>query len=63
MDILNYINGERIKPNVKEYFGVINPATGQLIAQTPFCNAADEDTPGACCISGMSIVWMRRSSW
>ena len=27
MEILNYINGEWVKPNVKEYFDVINPAT------------------------------------
>ena len=27
MEILNYINGEWIKLNVKEYFDVINPAT------------------------------------
>lgn len=43
MDILNYINGEWIKPTVKEYFRVINPATGQLIAQTPLSNAEDVD--------------------
>jgi acyl-CoA reductase-like NAD-dependent aldehyde dehydrogenase len=44
MDILNYINGEWIKQTVKEYFGVINPATGQVIAQTPFGNTEDVDT-------------------
>jgi acyl-CoA reductase-like NAD-dependent aldehyde dehydrogenase len=43
MDILNYINGECIKPNVKGYFGVINPVTGQVIAQTPLCNAEAVD--------------------
>jgi malonate-semialdehyde dehydrogenase (acetylating)/methylmalonate-semialdehyde dehydrogenase len=43
MEILNYINGEWIKPNVKEYFDVINPATGQTIAQTPLCNDQDVD--------------------
>ncbi len=37
MDILNYINGEWVKPAVKEYFDVINPATEELIAQTPLC--------------------------
>jgi len=35
--ILNYINGEWLEPNVKEYFDVINPATGELIAKTPLC--------------------------
>jgi len=43
MEILNYINSQWIKPNVKEYFDVINPATGQLIARTPLCNAEDVD--------------------
>jgi acyl-CoA reductase-like NAD-dependent aldehyde dehydrogenase len=28
MEILNYINNEWTKPSVKEYFDVINPATG-----------------------------------
>jgi malonate-semialdehyde dehydrogenase (acetylating)/methylmalonate-semialdehyde dehydrogenase len=35
MEILNYINGEWVKPEVKECFDVINPATGQVIAKTP----------------------------
>ncbi|HUI88115.1 MAG TPA: CoA-acylating methylmalonate-semialdehyde dehydrogenase [Anaerolineales bacterium] len=33
--ILNYINGEWIEPEVKEYFDVINPATAESIARTP----------------------------
>ena len=37
MDILNYINGEWVKPSVKEYFDVINPATGEKMARTPLC--------------------------
>ncbi len=37
MEILNYINGEWVKPDVKEYFDVINPATGEVIAKTPLC--------------------------
>lgn len=43
MEILNYINGEWIKPNVKEYADVINPATGHVIAKTPLCSKADVD--------------------
>ncbi len=35
MEILNYINGEWVKPEVTECFDVINPATGQVIAKTP----------------------------
>ncbi len=44
MEILNYINGSWIKPNVKEYFDVINPATGQVIAKTPLGTKADVDS-------------------
>jgi malonate-semialdehyde dehydrogenase (acetylating)/methylmalonate-semialdehyde dehydrogenase len=43
MEILNYINGEWIKPTVKEYFDVINPATGEVIARTPLSSAAEVD--------------------
>ncbi|MBX3038922.1 MAG: CoA-acylating methylmalonate-semialdehyde dehydrogenase [Anaerolineales bacterium] len=43
MEILNYINGSWTKPNVKEYFDVINPATGQVIAKTPLGTKADVD--------------------
>jgi acyl-CoA reductase-like NAD-dependent aldehyde dehydrogenase len=39
MEILNYRNGQWNKPSVKEYFEVINPARGQMIAQTPLCSA------------------------
>ena len=41
--ILNYINGEWIEPKVKEYFDVINPATGELMARTPLCGAEPVD--------------------
>ena len=35
MEILNYINGEWVKPEATEYVDVINPATGAIIAKTP----------------------------
>ena len=44
MQILNYINGEWVKPNVKNYFDVINPATGDVIAKTPLGTKADVDS-------------------
>jgi malonate-semialdehyde dehydrogenase (acetylating)/methylmalonate-semialdehyde dehydrogenase len=44
MEILNYINGSWTKPDVKEYFDVINPATGQVIAKTPLGTRADVDS-------------------
>jgi acyl-CoA reductase-like NAD-dependent aldehyde dehydrogenase len=43
MEILNYINGEWVRPNAKEYRDVINPATGILIAKTPLGGKADVD--------------------
>jgi len=41
MEILNYINGEWVKPNVTDFVDVINPATGQVIAKTPLSTKAD----------------------
>ena len=41
--ILNYINGEWIEPSVKNYFDVINPATGELMAKAPLCGSAEVD--------------------
>src|SRR6266508_432059 len=35
MEILNYISGEWVKPDVTDYVDVINPATGLVIAKTP----------------------------
>jgi malonate-semialdehyde dehydrogenase (acetylating)/methylmalonate-semialdehyde dehydrogenase len=54
-NIMNYINGEWIEPQVKEYLDVINPATGVLEARTPLCGtdavqaagkAAEDALPG-----------------
>jgi malonate-semialdehyde dehydrogenase (acetylating)/methylmalonate-semialdehyde dehydrogenase len=41
MKILNYINGEWIEPNVAKTNEVVNPATGELLAQTPVCGPGD----------------------
>ncbi|MGQ9832887.1 MAG: CoA-acylating methylmalonate-semialdehyde dehydrogenase [Candidatus Villigracilaceae bacterium] len=43
MKILNYINNEWIEPSVMEFFDVINPATGELLARTPLSQASDVD--------------------
>jgi malonate-semialdehyde dehydrogenase (acetylating)/methylmalonate-semialdehyde dehydrogenase len=43
MEILNYINGEWIKPTAMEDVAVINPATGQVIAKTPLCGRDEVD--------------------
>ena len=60
MEILNYINGEWVKPNVKEYVDVINPATGQVIAKTPLSTKADVDT-AAKAASEAFVSWRRTS--
>jgi malonate-semialdehyde dehydrogenase (acetylating)/methylmalonate-semialdehyde dehydrogenase len=39
--IKNYINGEWREPVVAQYSEVINPATGEVIARTPLCGAAE----------------------
>ena len=43
MNILNYVNGEWIKPAASEFLDVVNPATGQVIARTPLSSKADVD--------------------
>ena len=45
MEILNYINGEWIKPSVKEYFDVINPATANKGTQIPLCGTKRMSMP------------------
>lgn len=58
MEILNYINGEWVKPNVTEYVDVINPATGQVIAKTPLSTKADVDA-AAKAASEAFVSWRR----
>jgi len=59
MEILNYINGEWVKPNVKEYCDVINPATGMVIAKTPLGSQADVDA--AAKAAGQAFTAWRRT--
>jgi malonate-semialdehyde dehydrogenase (acetylating)/methylmalonate-semialdehyde dehydrogenase len=58
MEILNYINREWVKPDVKEYFDVLNPATGEVIAKTPLSSAADVDA-AAQAASAAFPAWRR----
>jgi malonate-semialdehyde dehydrogenase (acetylating)/methylmalonate-semialdehyde dehydrogenase len=44
MEILNYINGKWVKSETREFLDVINPATGQVIAQTPLGSRADVES-------------------
>jgi malonate-semialdehyde dehydrogenase (acetylating)/methylmalonate-semialdehyde dehydrogenase len=48
MEILNYINSEWVKPVVKEFAEVINPATGELMAKTPLCDGESVETAAKC---------------
>jgi malonate-semialdehyde dehydrogenase (acetylating)/methylmalonate-semialdehyde dehydrogenase len=56
MEILNYINGQWVKPDVNEYFDVINPATGVVIAKTPLGSKADVES-AARAASGAFPAW------
>lgn len=58
MEILNYINGEWVKPNVKEYVDVVNPATGEVIARTPLSTKADVES-AAKAASEAFVTWRR----
>jgi len=60
MEILNYINGEWIKPKAKEYVDVVNPATGEMIAKTPLGTKADVEA--AAKAAGEAFVSWRRVS-
>ena len=44
MEILNYVNGEWVKPEVADCVDVINPATGQVIAKTPLSGKEEVDS-------------------
>ena len=58
MEILNYINGEWVKPAVNEYFDVLNPATGAVIARTPLGTKADVES-AAQAASEAYVSWRR----
>jgi len=58
MDILNYINGEWIKPESREYVDVVNPATGELLARTPLCGN-DDVTAAARAASEAFAAWRK----
>jgi malonate-semialdehyde dehydrogenase (acetylating)/methylmalonate-semialdehyde dehydrogenase len=58
MEILNYINGEWVKPGVKEYFDVINPATGEVVARTPLGTKVDVEA-AAKAASEAYVSWRR----
>lgn len=58
MEILNYINNSWIKPDTTEYFDVINPATGQVIAKTPLGTKADVESAARAASEALT-AWRR----
>jgi malonate-semialdehyde dehydrogenase (acetylating)/methylmalonate-semialdehyde dehydrogenase len=58
MEILNYINGEWIKPNATDYCDVINPATGEVIAKAPLGTKADVDAAAKAATDAF-LAWRR----
>ena len=58
MKILNYINGEWVEPQVKEYFDVLNPATGEVLARTPLSLQADVDAAARAAAAALP-AWRR----
>lgn len=47
MEILNYVNGEWVTPDVRDHVAVVNPATGESIAKTPLCGKTEIDAAAA----------------
>jgi len=58
MKILNYINGEWVEPNIKEYFDVINPATIELVTRTPMCSQIEINAAASAATNALPI-WRR----
>src|SRR5512138_1315654 len=56
MEILNYIDGEWVKPAGSECLDVINPATGAVIARTPLGSRTDVEN-AARAASAASPAW------
>lgn len=38
-EVLNYINGKWVAPDAAEFIDIIDPATAELLARTPLCDA------------------------
>lgn len=56
--ILNYINGKWTEAETSNYFDVLNPATGSVIARTPLCAKAEVDA-AAKAASDVFHAWRR----
>jgi len=58
VDILNYINGQWVKPRAQEYVDVINPATGETLTRTPLCGKDSIDAAAKCAAEAFP-AWRR----
>lgn len=56
MEILNYINGQWKKSSAAEYLPVINPATGEILGNTPLSSAGDVAEAGEAGVKAL-ITW------
>ncbi len=58
MTILNCIDGKWIEPKTDDYVEVVNPATGELLARTPLCGAAEVDSAAQAAAAALP-AWRR----
>jgi len=56
--IMNYIGGEWIEPQGTEFYAVVNPATGELLARTPLCGKSELE-PAARAAAEALPAWRR----
>jgi malonate-semialdehyde dehydrogenase (acetylating) / methylmalonate-semialdehyde dehydrogenase len=56
--IMNYIGGEWVEPQCMDFFEVLNPATGELLAHTPLCGKAEVDAAARAAAQALS-AWRR----
>ena len=56
--IANYINGEWVEPQGTDFFDVVNPATGELLARTPLCGKAEVESAAQAAVAAMP-AWRR----
>ena len=56
--IMNYIGGEWVEPQVTEFFEVVNPATGELLARTPLGGKVEVDAAARAAFAALP-AWRR----
>ena len=57
-----YIDGEKVSGGGRQTFDVVNPVTGETLAELPLANSADLDPMRHLAITGIETArWMPRS--